>query len=564
VLTALELDGYRVPISNGPEEVQAEYQKAREAAQEKAQQGPLKIDKLAVAARRILWSKVEPNPVPAGVAALVTVKLAQDFSRPFTIAVSGNEQGTAQHGGPRTALSRTFLPVNAPVRIESVGFNSSNGGPEAGAFDRIYVYLRSSGEDPPRPTHITIDGTDLTANSQFLPVPVPGTYGTEPAPQDRRKHAAWLVAISLPAPVTQGRPLVTMVGAAESGAEGKAAPIGACRVRAFSHFPISVESGAKHPDDLGLDQVPFAGLPVRDRTSIVDKTNGPAKPEPKDCLIFQCPTHSYGADYRHSSLEIVWRSHALIGQDPFNAASVHLCRSKPIEGARAFGELADIVRVNTGVLPQAFQSLTKERQRGRHFSQFLVEAMREAAGPGTAIHAVVPAGLYEKRKMIAPEHLRLSLFAAMAGGARGLLYRSPAWSGRSGPLREVAAQANHELQTLKPLLRSAHPVSLAQASDESVEAATLLAGDRAIVIIVLNHAVDPVDGDLQTFRPSVRSDVSVKIHKPTWFEPGEAFEVCGTDKKPLGFSRGEGTINFSLRELETVRAFVILNASERH
>jgi len=55
LMTELEVDGYRVPISNGPEEVQAEYQKAKEAAQEKAQQGPLKIDKLAVAAQRILW-----------------------------------------------------------------------------------------------------------------------------------------------------------------------------------------------------------------------------------------------------------------------------------------------------------------------------------------------------------------------------------------------------------------------------------------------------------------------------------------------------------------------------
>ena len=560
VVTELELDGYRVPISDAPEEVQAQYQRAREAAHEKAQQGPLKIDKLAVAAQRILWSKVEPNPVPVGGAAVVTVKLAQDFTRPFTVTVSGNEQGTPGHSGPRTTVSRTFLPVNAPVRIESVGFNSSKGGPETGAFDRIYVYLRSGGGDPPKPTRITIDGTDLTANSQFLPVPEPAAAGTGPNPQNGPTHATWLIAINLPKPVAQGKPLVVMVGAAESGVEGKATAIAACRVRAFSHFPISTESGGTYPDDLGLDPVPFAGPYAKDRNSIVDKTNGAAEPKQNDYLIFQCPTHSYGADYRRSALEIIWRSHALFGQDPFNAASVHLCRLKPIEGARAFGELADIARVNAGLLPQALRSARKEQRKGRHFSQFLVAGMREAAGPGTAIHAVVPAGLYEKGKMIAPEHLRLSLFAAMAAGARGVLYRSPAWSGRGGRLREVVTQANHELQTLKPLLRFAHPVPLAQTSDESVEAATLLAGNRAIVVIVLNHAVDPVDRDLCAFRPSDRSNVLVEIHKPPWFEPGEAFEACGTERKPLELSRGQGTFRFSIRELETARAFVILNA----
>jgi len=561
LITALELDGYRVPITNAPQEARADYEKAREAAMEKEKESVLKVDRFAVAAQRILWSKIEPNPVPAGEIAAVTIRLAQRFTRPFTITVSGTERTADGYLGARTAISRKLLPVSAPITIESVGFSSSKGSAVPNAFDRMYLYLCLRGANGVQPTKVTINGTDLTGNSRFLEVPeLTSDQGGNST--DGRRATRWVVAIGLQTPVAQGRPMVAMVEATRKGATERNPLITACRVRAFSHFPVSTESPSRHADDLHLDPVPFSGSYARDRKAIQERTIGSPGPLDRDYQILHCPTHVYGARFRRSAHEIILRSCALFAQDPHNASSVHLCRLRPIEGAAAFGELSDIIRVNAGVLPQTFRSGAKEQHRRQHFSQYLIGEMRKAAGPATSVHAVVPAGQYEKRKMIAAEHLRLCVISALSSGARGILYRGPAWSRQGDQFRKLVSRTNQEAQLLKPLLRFAHPLPLAQTADKEVEAVALLAGDRAIVVIALNHAVDPVQGDLGKFLASAQKDVAVSVLAPAWLRPGTAYEVCGLERKPLEIAKRGRTLEFSIRELGTAKAFVILSSAE--
>ena len=259
-------------------------------------------------------------------------------------------------------------------------------------------------------------------------------------------------------------------------------------------------------------------------------------------------------------------------QEPSSPRSIHLCRVKPIGGAGVFAELCDAVRVNAGVFPHVLSGSADGKAANsqshapdeaalpaRHFSELLVRAMREAAGAGATVQAVIPAGWYGKgnRQCVVPEQLRLCTFAAVSGGARGILYRSPAWSDPKSALRDAASGLNQEIQALKPLLRLAAPVPLVRMPRGPAQAASLLAGDRAIIVLVFNHSGFPVQGDLGKLDSEPLRSVEVEIALPTWFRLGQAYQVSGTERLPVPVSPDKGWLRLRVNDLRTMKAFVV-------
>ena len=568
-IARLELDGQRIPIMNAPADVQADYERERAATAKASEANWGKLDRLAAAAESVWWSKVEPNPISAGGIGVVSIKRRSRPLRPFRIAVFG--RGTKPVAKPSASftVSTVLHPRGQALRIEAVGFEAAGekrGGSSLGRLF-LYVYVPGDGASELALADVWIDGRKATRSSAFLPLPI------VPTPGDERQEGVgrrWLVACRLNPPVAPGQAVVVKTATRPSG--GGQPEATAIRARAFSEFAVRTESGRQNPPGLFLDPVPVS-----------DPEDGNADRRPNQCLLLECPTHRHGADYSRSAREIVEKAAAHRAQEPSTPCSIHLCRVKPIDGAGVFAELCDAVRVNAGVFPHVLRgrappctggSADEKAANGqshapdkaalpaRHFSEFLVRAMREAAGAGTTVQAVIPAGRHGKgnRECVVPEQLRLCVFGALSGGARGILYRTPAWSDRESALREAASELNQELQALKPLLRLAAPVPLVRVPGGQAQAASLLAGDRAIVILVLNREGFPVRGDLGKFDAEAVRSADVELALPTWFRPGPAYQVSGAKRLPVPVSREKGWLRLRVDDLRTVKAFVIPRA----
>jgi len=97
------------------------------------------------------------------------------------------------------------------------------------------------------------------------------------------------------------------------------------------------------------------------------------------------------------------------------------------------------------------------------------------------------------QRPMTPQELRLYAYDLLSSGSKGIHFRSNSWKEPPGSgLKEACARElrriRTEILTLRPLLTVAEPVDgLATCSEPLVRPAVLLAGDKAIVVILLNQ-----------------------------------------------------------------------------
>lgn len=254
LIERLELDGQRIPITNAPPEVQADYERERAATAIASETNWGKLDRLTMASESVWWSKVEPNPVPAGGIGAVSIKRRSRPLRPFRIGVFGRGANDVREPSQPLAVSTVFHPRGQALQIEAVGFEAAGekgGGP---SFERLFLYVYVPGDQPANlaPADVWVDGRNVTGNSAFLPLPIVPTPGEERQEWVGRR---WLVACRLDPPVARGQAMVVKT-AARPSAGGKPGAATAIRVRAFSEFAVRTESGRQSPPGPFLDPVP--------------------------------------------------------------------------------------------------------------------------------------------------------------------------------------------------------------------------------------------------------------------------------------------------------------------
>ncbi|MDW8105594.1 MAG: hypothetical protein RMK92_11325 [Armatimonadota bacterium] len=162
-----------------------------------------------------------------------------------------------------------------------------------------------------------------------------------------------------------------------------------------------------------------------------------------------------------------------------------------------------------------------------------------------------------------PGEIRLMTLYAIAAGARGLFgyghhtERTTTYLHRgSGEFPEVwhaIGEVYRELGYVAPLLAVAHPTSLARASAPNALVSTLVAGEEALLLVVLNE-------DYVQERHTLRVNpvtVQIQLPKLPWLEPRLAWLV-----KPTGFAvlplqrTPEGTA-LTLQRLETAQLVLV-------
>ena len=146
--------------------------------------------------------------------------------------------------------------------------------------------------------------------------------------------------------------------------------------------------------------------------------------------------------------------------------------------------------------------------------------------------------------------MRASLGGALDHDPHG--YRVP--TEMADELRQVwdeIGRINVELRALGPLVAVSDVSGLARvlscdpelspSGEPAAEAAALVSGLDAIVLIVLNHSIETnwrgdADRGIESYDPV---DVTVELRVPPWFEPTSTFSVCSL--KAVSWSSASST-----------------------
>ena len=140
-----------------------------------------------------------------------------------------------------------------------------------------------------------------------------------------------------------------------------------------------------------------------------------------------------------------------------------------------------------------------------------MQTLRATNAPDPVLALLSDATFGNEKDQASPDEFRRLLYATLACGARGLLYRMNA-----ARLGEEQAQClkefNRKVRDLAPLLLLGEPVAWASSSNEQVKPRVLLAGADGLLLFLLNH------GDKEgRITPAGPADVAVQL--PNWLPP---------------------------------------------
>lgn len=232
------------------------------------------------------------------------------------------------------------------------------------------------------------------------------------------------------------------------------------------------------------------------------------------------------------------------------------------------GELVPCFRLGCDALGAEY--VGPYEPRDWHYLQAKARYIREVTSPNLPWLGLRVYHGYDRavREMTASE-LRLATFYLVSRGAKGLFFRPPPTHGdaqpwSTSPLARELERVMRQLVQLVPLLGIAEPVeNVAVASEPLVEASTLLAGDRALVLVLLNHDRTfawPAEeaASKEAFRIcSVANPFAVRLSMPSAPKPLCAFEVAASLPMSRLRETSDGCVEFTVSRLDDCRVFVI-------
>jgi hypothetical protein len=261
-------------------------------------------------------------------------------------------------------------------------------------------------------------------------------------------------------------------------------------VRAFSNFPIT-----------WLDGTIPEGV-TKSNEELAPRRHGRVPNEGLAGVenIMRCPAHAHGPR-RMAARRFIGLHADLMEVEPQIPGMIYICRWEKEINYFTFGELGDIVRI----MPLA-GSISYVPTPRNHRVQWLTSLGARAAAP-RPVHAVVPiwfADSYQWDRSCTPGEIWAMIYLPLSRGAKGLCYgkRPPAATNRpptdtrgsrerqgwlTPDSTKALEQVTRELDMLRKYLRFADYIPTGRTNNPHVEAATLWAGDRAVVVLAINH-----------------------------------------------------------------------------
>lgn len=446
--------------------------------------------------------QMRPQVVPPGGVAELAVKLSQSRVGLLNVAM------TLGDGEART-ISCVLTRRKEPLVITYVGFSRP--------LDAAYLYVRNDGETAVTLGRVWRDRLEVTGEARILDASL------EPG----RKTC---IVLRPAVPFRPGEEAFFKVDTAEG--------LGArALVRAFHLFPIAAwdHPGETDTGSLGFDDdEEDTGSHLRE--------------------VLACPMHAHGSWAQAARLAIT-KSHASGegSRAPTGLVnSIYICRFQVERGLPLFGAVTDVLNFNPN------QDVGSSGPRSRSVG-YLTDLGRRCAAPRPILtrfrSSLSQGGPPHEEARPSAEEICLQTYCALAHGSKGVAY----------PLDGVAQESlgaierlNANLARVKRYLAIADVLGAAATEHEKVEVAALLAGDEALLLVVLNHKYTTGEGaEESAFEYVAQRGVRVEVQVPRWFTVGRVVEAVEGEFEDTEYSLRDGKIELVLDEVGAPRLFLV-------
>ena len=225
-----------------------------------------------------------------------------------------------------------------------------------------------------------------------------------------------------------------------------------------------------------------------------------------------------------------------------------------------YGECVDVYMGDHYPIWISYAPLTRVRA--------IAKLLREASRPRPWGVTLEIAHRLDKREVTAGEVDVMSAYA-VGCGAKAIWY----WIYCSGQLEKSYYQGqienrqfvhdfgriNHRIRRMGSLLAHAYDVDAVRSAPKKIWASTLLCQEKAIVLVVVNERYQ---SDAEGFNVQPQRNVKVSMEVPSWFKPGQAYQVDAESLVPIAYEHKGQNIEVSLPSLERTAYVVLLSEGE--
>jgi len=489
----------------------------------------------------VIWWRTWPNPVPAGGISEVSVRLRYPLESDAVLSLDAEGQ----------VLEATVPVTVPPFRIETVAWAEEG--------RHVTLVAEWLGEQPARIARVLLDGTDLTARSRI------------PAPEFA--HGVCPIEIDLPEPLAPGS-FHTYKLVAEDGAAV------ACTLRTLDEFMRLGMYGAGDLEAnirLGLNCAAHFGALGRtalDRYAAYGQRSAfhvghsPAPEVRGHPAVHAYILHDepdcwdYTADEWPAPLRIGYHAPQIVEDtrrcaeaDPEKPVQVTVDLTFKPANYYVYAQIPDIVSPDCYPLSIG-APLTWVKEA--------TEACRRAAGPRRV--EAVPQVDFEDRKNTEMEFRRapfgreviIQYLYALGAGARG--FSGWEWFDEKSDFADFYGAPNfpdvlnalgetyRRFKFLQPLILKAHPTDIATCADERVWVKTLVCGEDALLLVVVNEDYESLPTD---FAHTPREATTLAVPHLPWLQAGYAGLVGDGSVTPLSLTPDGDLSRVVLPELDT-------------
>lgn len=458
----------------------------------------------------VLWYFAPAYNLAPGEISELVIKFSNSPKKPIRIRLCWSDQRVTE-----VAVD----PTPAELWMSAITFEPT--------YDKLYAYVRNNNATPTKIAHVWVNGKQQAEDSVVFvnrTVPPGGTGMAAVSPRNQLLKGQWVYVL-----------IETADG---HGMFGSA--------RALTGFPVYGRGGIIEVAPAGLS---YDGVKLKGFGSIEAQRLDLAA---ERVIRNRCNPGYYAANEYFT----FWASQGFIKW-----------------GATGLGELTDAARVH--FQPSEVQYLGHYNNSDWHYVQAKARYLQQCFAPrpvfGQTVlgHAIMGAGW---TSLLAPEEFRLRIYYMVSRAIKGVEYRG---AGEQlllkSTLQERQALAteigtvNQELMSLRPYLRVAdHVEGVAWTSEPLVECATLLAGDKGMVLVLLNHDRQQSWPQNEMFLKNtfflepVRSCFTVSVQLPEGLKVVRIVELRGNRRVSIPFRWTGSHIEFDVPSLYATRQYILL------
>ncbi len=490
--------------------------------------------------RRVVWWRVQPNPVPAGAMAEATVRLRKPLDGRVELRL------VVAEGGPTQACI-DVKPL--PLRIETVGVGPSP--------DQLMVYVTRQSDAPVEIKAVELDYVDVTRSARVL------------AP--RFSHGTCPIAVTLPEAWATGSFHGVRLIDAGGGATGHVfrvpppyTPLGTYGHRAFETYAANglntyVCFGGM--SRAGLDQLRGLGMRGAFHVGYGDPSEevrghpaiaGYLQRDEPDCADYGVKDRPHHQRIGHQAQQMVEHARRLAELDPKTVLWQTLDLTYKPANWFHYGLVADVT--NTDAYPLVVGApLT--------FVRDVVRTARSGCAPRPLVFTFQSGWEEAKdrgwnRPPFADEMRRMMLYA-VGSGARGLVSyihcseKVGTWIGHGTnefpDLWYEQGRTFRALGLIADLLRVAHPLRIDADRPDKLWVATLLVGPDAMIVVVVNECYTSA---ARVFEQTLAKDVHLVVPRPSWLTPKQCVRVDDGQMHPIAMKTSGDEIELTIDRID--------------